>query len=117
MQRCCLDLTGCYKQALKRRNAELQLQLRALLAERCQDSQRERERAEESEESGVFGFQHIRKKIEEAVAEANACDEAERKQKMKDLRLRWHPDKNPVLQEFATEVTKIINEAIAKAGN
>ena len=32
---------------------------------------------------------------------------------LKELRLRWHPDKNPVLQEFATEVTKIINEAIA----
>ena len=101
-------------QALKRRNAELQLQLRALLAERSQEGQRER--SEDCEESGVFGFQHIRKKIEEAVAEANACEEAERKQKMKDLRLRWHPDKNPVLQEFATEVTKIINEAIAKAG-
>ena len=106
--------SAAYMQALKRRNAELQLQLRALLAERCQDSQRDR--AEESDDSGVFGFEHIRKKIEEAVAEANACDEAERKQKMKDLRLRWHPDKNPVLCEFATEVTKIINEAIAKAG-
>ena len=47
------------------------------------------------------------------MAEANACEESERKVRLKDLRLRWHPDKNPVLEEFATEVTKIINEAIA----
>ena len=31
--------SAAYMQALKRRNAELQLQLRALLAERCQVSQ------------------------------------------------------------------------------
>ncbi len=37
---------------------------------------------------------------------------SERKEKIKNLRLRWHPDKNPVLQEFATEVTKIINDTI-----
>lgn len=27
----------------------------------------------------------------------------------------WHADKNPVLTEFATEVTKLINEAVAEA--
>ncbi len=100
-------------QALKRRNAELQLQLHALLAERCQE--RERPAAECDESGGVFGLAHIKKKIEEAVAEANACDELQRKFKIKELRLRWHPDKNPLLQEFATEVTKIINEAIANS--
>lgn len=91
-----------------------QLQLRALLVERSQDNQRERERPVESEQddNSVFGLAHIKKQIEEAVADANRCDEAEKKVKIKDLRLRWHPDKNPVLQEFATEVTKIINEAI-----
>ena len=27
---------------------------------------------------------------------------------------RWHPDKNPILTEFATEVSKILNAAVAK---
>ena len=38
--------------------------------------------------------------------------ENEQRKKIKQLRLRWHPDKNPVLGEFAAEVTKIINESV-----
>ncbi|KAJ1482427.1 hypothetical protein T484DRAFT_1804042 [Baffinella frigidus] len=43
-------------------------------------------------------------KIEQAVRDASALPESERKDTLKALRLRWHPDKNSVLQEFATEV-------------
>lgn len=32
---------------------------------------------------------------------------------IKALRLRWHPDKNPILTEFATEVSKVLNAAVA----
>ena len=38
--------------------------------------------AECDESGGVFGLAHIKKKIEEAVAEANACDEPQRKLKV-----------------------------------
>ena len=39
-----------------------------------QKQERERPAAECDESGGVFGLAHIKKKIEEAVAEANACD-------------------------------------------
>ena len=42
----------------------------------------ERSVAEYDESGGVFGLAHIKKKIEEAVAEANACDEPQRKLKV-----------------------------------
>ena len=38
--------------------------------------------------------------------------EEEQRKKIKQLRLRWHPDKNPVLADFAAEVTKIINDCV-----
>ncbi|KAG2431349.1 hypothetical protein HYH02_013339 [Chlamydomonas schloesseri] len=62
---------------------------------------------------GVFSLASIRTAIQAAVAEAAACGEEERRKRVRQLQLRWHPDKNPVLTEFATEVSKIINEAVA----
>jgi hypothetical protein len=47
-----------------------------------QKQERERPAAECDESGGVFGLAHIKKKIEEAVAEANACDELQRKLKV-----------------------------------
>ncbi|GIL90549.1 hypothetical protein Vretimale_17499 [Volvox reticuliferus] len=64
--------------------------------------------------SGVFSLASIRTAIQAAVAEAAKCSEEERRKRIRQLQLRWHPDKNPVLTEFATEVTKIINEAVAE---
>ena len=108
--------SAAYMQVLKRRNADLQLQVRALLAAR-ELNLAPPPPPPADEGSSVFGLAHIKAKIEAAVAQANACEESERKVRLKDLRLRWHPDKNPVLEEFATEVTKIINEAIATASS
>ncbi|EKX54293.1 hypothetical protein GUITHDRAFT_160620 [Guillardia theta CCMP2712] len=88
--------SAAYMQALKRRNAELQIQLRTLLLERNQ-GKAEKAQASESEDN-IFGLAHIRSKIEEAVKEAAQLKESERKDKIKQLRIRWHPDKNPVLQ-------------------
>ncbi|PNW69894.1 hypothetical protein CHLRE_17g697200v5 [Chlamydomonas reinhardtii] len=64
--------------------------------------------------AGVFSLATIRTAIHGAVAEAAACGEEERRKRVRQLQLRWHPDKNPVLTEFATEVSKIINEAVAE---
>uniref|UniRef100_A0A7S0HKS4 J domain-containing protein n=1 Tax=Hanusia phi TaxID=3032 RepID=A0A7S0HKS4_9CRYP len=105
--------SAAYMQALKRRNAELQIQMRTLLLERNQQGKAEKAQTSESEDS-IFGLAHIRSKVEEAVQEAAQLNESDRKDKIKQLRIRWHPDKNPVLQEFATEVTKIINETVQK---
>jgi len=73
----------------------------------------EAQRAMEQQEEHGFSLASIKQAIEEAVAESAALGEEERKAKIKAMRLRWHPDKNPVLKEFATEVSKVLNEAVA----
>jgi hypothetical protein len=60
-------------QALKRRNCELQLQLRALMA---QEGKSRATRPETVSEGCVFGLAHIRGKIEAAVQEAAALPDS-----------------------------------------
>ena len=63
-------------------------------------------------ESDGFAMSHITASIQEAVKEVQGLPEDERKKQVKALRLRWHPDKNPILKEFATEVSKVLNAAV-----
>ncbi|KAG1679664.1 hypothetical protein FOA52_006181 [Chlamydomonas sp. UWO 241] len=70
--------------------------------------------AEASGQDGVFSMASIKASIASAVADAAVCNEDERRKRIRQLQLRWHPDKNPVLAELATEVTKLINEAVAQ---
>lgn len=63
--------------------------------------------------SGGFAMDHITKSIETAVEEIKEMPEDDRRKQIKALRLRWHPDKNPILKEFATEVSKVLNAAVA----
>lgn len=86
-----------FLQALRRRNAELQVQVRALLVERCKDGQQNSGR-DEGDSTGVFSLANIKKNIQEAVRELATMSENDKKDRIKALRLRWHPDKNPVLQ-------------------
>ncbi|KAF5826849.1 hypothetical protein DUNSADRAFT_1886, partial [Dunaliella salina] len=66
---------------------------------------------------GVFSLQAIRQQVQNAVKEVCQCeDEEKRKRLLRQMQLRWHPDKNPLLTEIATEVTKLLNEATAQAG-
>jgi len=67
----------------------------------------------ERKESGGFAMDNITKSIETAVAEIKGLPEEDRRKQIKALRLRWHPDKNPILTEFATEVSKVLNAAVA----
>jgi hypothetical protein len=109
--------SAIFMQELKRRNATLQQNLHDLLVKIGENGGSlpgARPQPESPKSEGVFGLEHIKEKIEQAVREAAALPESERKERIKSLRLRWHPDKNPVLEEFATEVTKIINEAVDK---
>ena len=55
---------------------------------------------------------NVQASIEEAVKEIKMLPEDECKKQIKALRFRWHPDKNPVLTDLATEVSKIINAAV-----
>lgn len=71
-------------------------------------------KASASREQGGFAMDNIKHSIETAVAEIQGLEEEDRKKQIKALRLRWHPDKNPILTEFATEVSKILNAAVAK---
>lgn len=63
----------------------------------------------------AFGLGNTRAAIERAVKEAAELPDEERKKKLRALRLKWHPDKHDVLKDMATEVTKMINEAIEEA--
>lgn len=69
-------------------------------------------REEKEKESSSFSLASIKEAIESAVNETLDLQEEERKSRVRSLRVRWHPDKNPILREFATEVTKIINESV-----
>ena len=98
---------------LKARNALLEQAVATLLLER----------EERPHDTGVgastpaapgFDFASTRSAIEAAVQEAAVLPEEERKRKIRQLRLKWHPDKHEVLKEIAEEVTKVINEAVNK---
>ena len=52
--------------------------------------------------------------IKKHVEEAYQLPAAEKKKKLRDLRMRWHPDKNPMLRSLADEISKIINTEIQR---
>ena len=58
----------------------------------------------------------VREELTQSVKECfrSGIPEAERSSKLANLRKRWHPDKNPVLKELAGEVTKLLNDEVAK---
>ncbi|KAK9808875.1 hypothetical protein WJX72_005565 [[Myrmecia] bisecta] len=102
--------TAEYVHHLRSRALELELQ-NCVVSSRAA---RAEALAEAQTTSGWLSLDKTRHAIVEAVQEASRLPLGQRKQKIRQLQLRWHPDKNPVLKEFATEVTKLINEAIAQ---
>jgi hypothetical protein len=65
-------------------------------------------------EGEVFSLAAVREAVAAEVARAAQCPEEERRRRIKQLRLRWHPDQNPMLTGLATEVTKMINAAVER---
>ncbi|KAG2494179.1 hypothetical protein HYH03_007537 [Edaphochlamys debaryana] len=104
--------SALYVRYLRKRLLELELAA-ARQQQRAGGKEAERGSSGSAGAEAAFSLGSIRAAITAAVAEAAACGEEERKKRVRALQLRWHPDKNPVLTEFATEVTKIINEAVA----
>merc|ERR1711865_401447 len=68
---------------------------------------------DEMADQGGFSFTQIQQSVREAVQEARKLPPNENKQALREMRVRWHPDKNKMLKEFATEVTKLISDELA----
>jgi len=68
-----------------------------------------------SSDSSAFSMEAIEDGVREAIRDANMLPDEQRKAALRELRLRWHPDKNKMLKDFATEVSKIINDELAAA--
>ncbi len=128
-----MEDAALYIASLKRRNAQMELAALSALhqrdeaaaeaayyeqgAEAAFEYAANAARSVNSDTSGednVFSITNIKNSIEKAVQDMAALPEEEQRKKIKQLRLRWHPDKNPVLGEFAAEVTKIINDCVEK---
>lgn len=58
-----------------------------------------------------FSLANIRSAIRQAVSECEGVDEDERAKRLRALKARWHPDRNPILKELAEEVSKELNAA------
>ena len=57
-------------------------------------------------------WESIEREVKQQLKTIKALPEADRKKKISELRLRWHPDKNQMLQGLACEVTKLINQEL-----
>ncbi len=125
-----MEDAALYIASLKRRNAQMEMAALSALhqrdeaaaeaayyeqgAEAAFDYAAKAANAAHSETSAenVFSMANIKKSIEKAVEDIATLPEEEQRKKIKQLRLRWHPDKNPVLADFAAEVTKVINDCV-----
>lgn len=97
------------------RNAEMR---EAEEREWAEDQERRRAEAEASNAQNAEATKNLlaeaQQEISEIIEEAYQLPPEDRKQKIKELRLRWHPDKNPMLKSLATDIMKIINHEIEK---
>ena len=81
---------------------------------RGRESDKENRPHRKAAAGGAFDVNTITAEIRKTLKDAQALGEKERKSRVRALQLRFHPDKNPVLKEMATEVTKIINTCAAE---
>ncbi|KAF6258082.1 hypothetical protein COO60DRAFT_1701528 [Scenedesmus sp. NREL 46B-D3] len=105
--------SALYVRQLRQRVTELELRQQQQQHQAAKQQHGGQADWREHRDQGVFSIASIQASVQAAVAAAAQEPEAERKRRIRQLQLRWHPDKNPVLKEFATEVTKVINEAVA----
>ncbi|GAX79400.1 hypothetical protein CEUSTIGMA_g6841.t1 [Chlamydomonas eustigma] len=109
-----LSDSAVYVRYLRKKVLELELEQARNLARAALNQQDLGSSQSGEAESGAFNMASIKAAIHKAVHEAGTCPEDEKRRRIKQLQLRWHPDKNPVLAELATEITKLINEATAQ---
>ena len=109
-QRATADMSGASEELKRREQAARDAEARANEAVR---------RAEEAASTKGGGddskiLAEAAADIKKHVEEAYQLPAAERKKKVRDLRMRWHPDKNPMLRSLADEISKIINLEIER---
>lgn len=68
------------------------------------------------DDDSAFGLTRSKEAIVKAVHDAAKLPSAERRKKIRALRLKWHPDKHETLKELAEEVTKLINVCVDEIG-
>lgn len=61
---------------------------------------------------GPLSVKAARQAIGEELREARSLPHDQRRRRLRAMRLQWHPDKHTALKELASEITKLINEAI-----
>lgn len=110
-----------YVRHLKQSCMSMEATIRCLQRQ-ARDSARQQQQQQEtsassptaSPEQPLFGLSNTRNAIVEAVKEAASLPTEERNKKIRSLRAKWHPDKHDVLKDMASEVLKMINEAVDK---
>merc|ERR1711904_760986 len=66
----------------------------------------------ENSNPDAFSLKKVTQDVKDSIAEACKLPAAERKKALRDMRMRWHPDKNSMLKEFAAEIFKIVNDEL-----
>ena len=61
----------------------------------------------------VCSRKDVEDELRRLVDGSDGRPEDERKKLLRQVRLRWHPDKHPVLNSLAHEVMQIINRTVA----
>ena len=69
---------------------------------------------EASESPKPTTLENALREVEKALAEIWKLPEDKRKKAIRRLYLRWHPDKNMVMQDIANEVTKFIQNEVER---
>ena len=83
--------SATYVRYLRKRVLELELEHSRQSAARTMAGQMEDRTASQTHQEGVFSLGRIKAAIVKAVQEACACQEDERRRRLKQLQLRWHP--------------------------
>jgi len=65
----------------------------------------------------AFSLKKITQDVKDSIAEACKLPVVEKKKALRDMRMRWHPDKNGMLKELAADVFKIINDELLALEN
>lgn len=103
--------SAVYVRYLRKRLLELELQQHDAAASRAKSSAP----APGQVDHEVFSLSSVKAAVADAVRDACQHGEQERKRRLRQLQLRWHPDKNPMMKDLANEVTKLLLEAIQTA--
>ena len=89
--------SATYVRYLRKRVLELELEQSRHSAARTMSGQQDEGGSLTGQQDGVFSSVRIKAAIVKAVQEACACQEEERRRRLRQLQLRWHPGEIRVL--------------------